>query len=368
MTSNVLIDGRGLWDASSYRGIGVYLRSLLPHLSANPAFSVRVLATDDVVLPEGIHRGRVSRMMPGRFATREHELRLPFELRRFEHDVFHSPGLNPLTRSKRPWLQTLHDVIPLAFEHPDFAWERKHWIKRVAPAVARADVVIAVSQHVADEAARLLGIDPARIFVAPHGVDPRFTAPENRSFPDPPYVLYSGEFDPRKGYAEVFEVAARLADAGLPHRLKVAGRLVPWTEPRVQALVRSSRRPDRVDLLGHVKHEIMPELYSAASALLVTSRYEGFGLPALEAMAVGTPVVAFSNSSITEVVGDGGILVADGDVEAFGKEAISVISNEQRWKAISERGIARARSFTWTRSADIHTEAYVAALRATPRS
>lgn len=364
MTTNLLIDGRSLWDASSYRGIGVYLRSLLPHLSARSELSVHVLATDDVVLPAGVHRARVSRLIHGRFAAREHEVRLPLELRRFPHDVFHSPALDPPMRSRRPWLQTLHDVIPLTFEHPDFASERSRWVKRVAPAVAGADAIIAVSQHVADEAARLLTIEPSRIFVAPHGVDPRFQAPEHRVFPDPPYVLYSGEFDPRKGYAEAFEVAARLADAGLPHRLKVAGRVVPWTEPRIQALLEASRRPDRVDLLGHVKHDVMPGLYAAASAVVVTSRYEGFGLPALEAMAVGTPVVAFSNSSITEVVAAGGILVPDGNVEAFGRETIDVLTNEQRWREVSEGGVARARAFTWERSADVHAEAYAAATRA----
>jgi alpha-1,3-rhamnosyl/mannosyltransferase len=362
-TTKVLIDGRSLWDASSYRGIGVYLRSLLPYLAADPDLSVRVLATDDVVLPDGVHRARISRRMPGRFATREHELRLPLDARRFPHDVFHSPALSPLARSRRPWVQTLHDVIPLAFEHPEFAAERKQWIQRIGPAVARADAVIAGSQHTADDAARLLAIDPNRIFVAPYGVDPRFTPTKDRSFPDPPYVLHMGEFDPRKGHSEAFEVVARLADAGLPHRLKVAGRIVPWTEPQIRALVAASPRPDRVDLLGYVDDELMPGLYSGASALLVTSRYEGFGLPALEAMATGTPVVAFSNSSITEVVADGGILIRDGDVEAFANEIISLLRSEDRWATVSERGIERARLFTWARSAEVHAYAYDAALR-----
>src|SRR5207245_1146630 len=132
---------------------------------------------------------------------------------------------------------------------------------------------------------------------------------------------------------------------------KIVGRIAPWIRARLEETVAASRRPDRVRLLGYVEgDEALADLYRAASAVIVTSRDEGFGFPAVEAMACGTPVLAFANTSITEVVGDGGLLVNDGDVEAMTNALRTLLDSPARAAELSERALERARHFSWARS------------------
>jgi alpha-1,3-rhamnosyl/mannosyltransferase len=292
---------------------------------------------------------------------REHDLLLPRDIRRVPGDVFLGPGLDPPRRCDRPWVQTLHDVIPLVFDSPALAGPSAR-LERQRPLFRAADAVIAVSRHSADEGIRVLGIDPARIHVVHHGVDPAFRPPAGGRAADPPYVVFVSEFDPRKGHAEAFEVAAQLAERGFPHRLKVAGRISPATRTTLLATATAARRPDRVDLLDYVTD--LPALYQQASVAIVTSRYEGFGFPALEAMACGTPVVAFDNTSTSEVVAEGGILVPDGDVDAFAKATASLLEGAARWEELSERALARAADFDWDRSVAAHVDVLRAVTRA----
>jgi alpha-1,3-rhamnosyl/mannosyltransferase len=258
-----------------------------------------------------------------------------------------------------PWVQTLHDVIPLVDDSPGFDLERRRW-RRYAPRFREASAVIAISRYCADQGIALLGLDPRVVHVVYHGVSERFRTgpPEPR---EDPYVLYVGEFDPRKGYKEAFAVAGELAEAGLPHRLKVAGRIAPWRRAEIEQLAAAAPRPDRIDLLGYVDHDNeLPALYRGASAMLITSRHEGFGLPAAEAMAMGLPVVAFRNTATTEIVADGGILVDDGDVAGFAGRVQDLLTDDRRWAAASAAGIDRASVFEWQKCADEHAAIYAA--------
>jgi glycosyltransferase involved in cell wall biosynthesis len=169
-----------------------------------------------------------------------------------------------------------------------------------------------------------------------------------------PTILYVGEYGPHKGFADAFAVAAAVADAGLPHRLAMVGSLAPWFRPVVEELLAAADRPDRVDLLDYV--EDIVGAYQRADALIVTSAYEGFCFPALEAMACGTPVVAFSNSALPEVLGDAGILVPDGDVASFSTALVDLLSDPAARARASARGVERARTFSWDRCAATHAE------------
>jgi glycosyltransferase involved in cell wall biosynthesis len=362
--TDILIDATSLDDASAFRGIGTYVRRLLAGLAPDERFSVSALVTERTEVPASVEPVRVRRLAPPRFRPNEHDLRLPYEIRRARPEVFHSPALDPPRRASAPWVSTLHDVIPLVLDHPDLAAERRRWQRR-APRYRSAAAVIAVSRYTADEGIRALGLDPRRVEVIPHGVGEEFRPPAGPRASEEPYLLLVGEYSKRKGYGEAFAAAGALAEAGYPHRLHVVGRVAPWVRPRVEAVVSRAAHRERIDVLGYVD-DLVAE-YQRASILLMTSRYEGFGLPILEAMACGTPVVAFDNSSIPEVVGDAGVLVPDGDVEALVRATRSVLDDESRWHELSERGLERARGFGWDRSVAAHAELFSAVARAGDR-
>ncbi|MBV9952740.1 MAG: glycosyltransferase family 4 protein [Acidimicrobiia bacterium] len=357
MPTTVLVDGWHLAGTSAQRGIGTYLRGVLPLVSSEHGLEVVALAPDGTRLPDGVSSYRIARRAPGRFAQREHDLRLPHDItraaKRTGADVFFSPADNPPSRTPLPWVQMLHDVIPLAVGDPAMAQDAARW-RQLAPRLRSADAIVTNSRCTADDAVRFLDVDPARLHVSPLGVDPRFRPPDEPVHGTPPTILYVGEYGPHKGFAEAFAVAAAVAHAGLPHRLAMVGSLAPWYRPVVEELLAGSARPDRVDLLDYV--EDIVRAYQQADALIVTSSYEGFCFPALEAMACGTPVVAFSNSALPEVLGDAGTLIPDGDVDAFAAALVHLLAEPTARAHASARGIERARTFTWDRCARTHAE------------
>jgi len=217
----------------------------------------------------------------------------------------------------------------------------------MGPRLRRAAAVATVSRFTADEAIRSLGLDPNSIHVIHNGVDHTVFRPGEPGDLDAesPYLLHVAAWGPHKGFPEALAVAAAIAQAGLPHRLIMAGPQDEWMRGQIQALVSASPACERVEITGYV--DDLAALYRGATAVLVTSRCEGFGLPALEAMACGTPVVAFDNSSLPEVIGDGGLIVPDGDVAAMAVAVRRLADSEQLRSELGERGVAQASRFRW---------------------
>lgn len=347
----VLIDAIALADASAYRGIGTYVRQLLAGLAEGADMRVAALCRPGTALPAGVRPLPIRRLAPGRFRRAEHELLLPLDLLRRRAEVFHSPALDPPWCVRTPWVQTLHDVIPLVFDDPDLAADRRRW-QRQASRYRRADAIVAVSRYTADVGMSVLGLDARRVEVIPHGVGSDFQPHPDES--ERRNLLMVGEYSRRKGFSEAFAVAAGLAELGYAQRLRVAGRIAPWVRPAVEGIRAASPAPDRIEFLGFVD-DLVAE-YQQAEVLIMSSRYEGFGLPVLEAMACGTPVVSFANSSLSEVVGDAGLLVADGDVTAMTRAVRSLLDDGQRWRELSARGLERVKQFSWERSVRAHAE------------
>lgn len=322
---SVAIDGLALSDGSQYRGIGTYLRHLLPGLAED---------FDVTVLPRPTAR----------------------QLRHSSSDVVHTPAHTPPRLRGRPWVHTVHDLTPLVFRHPLLNRDRRRWL-RTGARLRDASAIVCVSRSTAAQVNHFFGIERDRMHIASLGVTDTFTPDGARHGSDgPPFLLWASAWGPHKGLAEALATIAAVADAGLPHRLALAGRQDAWMARQVAAAVAASPRPDLVDDIGYV--EDMPALYRGADAVIVSSRAEGFGLPALEAMACGTPVVAFDNTSLPEVLGDAGLLATDGDVSALAAATERVLTDRALHDELRHKGVERARLFTWQGTVDVHAHAY----------
>ena len=356
--TRVLIDGRALYEGNRFRGAGSYIWALLGELAGIDGLEVAALVTEGTELPAGVAPALVRRRyLHTRLSEREHRRELPGDIARHRPDVYHSPWLDPPRECAVPWVQSLLDVIPLTFDHPWFNHRPARWRRRF-DGMERANAVITPSAFSASEGVRVLGLEASRVHVAPLGIDDVFSPGPGPAGAEP-YLLYVGVYGPNKGYRDAFALAAEVARRGHPHRLKVVGNLATWwVDLEVRRLLSLSPGAAHVDLLGAVPFERLLELYRGASALVVTSRAEGFGFPALEAMACGTPVVSFANSSLAEVVDHGGLLVRDGDVGAMADAVAAILSAPARAAELRTSGRAHAATFTWKRCAGIHADVF----------
>jgi glycosyltransferase involved in cell wall biosynthesis len=236
----------------------------------------------------------------------------------------------------------IHDVA--ALRHPGW-YSRAYatWQRLLLPAVARRAVrVIAVSEFARAEVVELLGVDPRRVAVVPGGIDERFgphadAAAARRALGlERPYVLCVASQTARKNLGALVPAARALAADGVD--VLVAGGHRPQFA-REQGL-------EPLRLLGHVDDAILPGLYAGAEAFALPSRYEGFGLPVLEAMASGTPVVAAATGALPETCGDGALLV-EPDGEAFAAALGALLRNRAERERLDAAGRARAREFSW---------------------
>ncbi|HHS97987.1 MAG TPA: glycosyltransferase family 1 protein [Chloroflexi bacterium] len=292
-----------------------------------------------------------------------HRLRLPIPVEAVvgRVDLFYSPDfVLPPTLPRTRTVLTVHD---LSFLHyPDhFVPKLVRYLESVVPrSVARADRVLADSEATRADLIRLLGVPPEKVEVLYSGVDPRFRPepePGERErlrarygIGDQPYILSVGTLQPRKNFVRLIRAFARLRSAPLrlaPRLLIAGGR--GWLYEEV--LEEAERRGDRVRLLGFVDDADLPALYRNARLFVFPSFYEGFGLPVLEAMACGVPVVCSSASSLPEVAGDAALLVDPHDEEGLAAAMERALADETLRAEMRARGLQQAARFTWDRAA-----------------
>jgi glycosyltransferase involved in cell wall biosynthesis len=274
-------------------------------------------------------------------------------------DIFHATEhlLPPLRRVRTVF--TFHDAIYALFPQYHLPMNRLFLGLMMPRFLRRADAIITVSECSKGDAVRLYGIDPARIRVIYEGVDARFqpvTDPTRLAqvrarygLPEH-YVLYVGTIEPRKNLTTLLEAYANLRFAICDLRLVIAGKK-GWLYESFFARLRELGLEDAVVLPGYIADEYLPALYSAANVFAFPSLYEGFGLPLLEAMACGTPVVCSNASSLPEVCDGAALLVEPTDVPALVQAMERVLSDESLRATLRARGLAQAAKFSWERTA-----------------
>ena len=288
-------------------------------------------------------------------------------------DLFHATDfVLPPSRARRKLL-TVHDLAFRFF--PDAAMPSlHHYLNVVVPrSVRRADHIIADSHHTARDLQSECGVDPARVSVVQGGVDhsryrpirdpDRIAAARRRhGVGSGPFILAVSRLEPRKNYVRLIQAfhAARHS-AGLPHRLVIGGSK-GWLYDDIFAEVQRLGLTDWVHFPGFIAEEDLPALYSAADFVAYPSLYEGFGLPIIEALACGTPVLTGNNSCLPEAGGPGAHYVNSNDVDAIAEGLVRLATDASLAASLAAAGLTHAAQFTWDRSADQLAAAYRIAL------
>jgi glycosyltransferase involved in cell wall biosynthesis len=278
---------------------------------------------------------------------------------RKRYSIAHVPYFGPPLFPSIPTVVTVHDLIPLLLPEYRGSFAVRIYTRLAAAGARRARAVIADSEASRRDILAHLQIPAERVSVIYLAADPSFRPVEEQNelarvrekyhLPEL-FALYLGGFDVRKNLRVLIEAFAALErERAAGWKLVIAGRLPEadtpfFPDPRVGA-------NSRVQFVGPVAEEDKPALYSSARVFVFPSRYEGFGLPPLEAMACGTPVLCANTSSLPEVVGDAGILLKPSDIPDWVQALSAVMSDDARWRALHARGLAQSTRFSWERTA-----------------
>jgi glycosyltransferase involved in cell wall biosynthesis len=319
MAQKILIDGR--WDGDT--GIGRLYREVMQRT------------------PEHIARQYVtSNMRLGHPLT---PLMLSRAIIKSSADVFYSPSFMPPLYSGIPFVCTIHDLMHLYYYSSFHRWYYKYVIARLA---GKAKKIITVSHYSKRQLVELLGIDDARIAVVYNGVDARFSLNNERAQLGAPYFLYVGN---RRPYKNVPAMLQAFSSACIPDDFIFA--LSGEPDKDLGQLIRQLGIAHRVRFLGFIPEHDLPKYYKGAYATLFVSKMEGFGLPLLESMASGTPVLTSSVSSMPELAGGAALCVDPHSVEAIRVGMEKLVDDKQLYQQCAQRGLERALPFTWDTTA-----------------
>jgi len=374
------IDAR--WIFREVSGIGTYTREVIRCLAAIDRDNEYVLFFDRPdALEETCSFAQLSSNSAfstcllgyGPFSFRG-QLALPTVFRRLRLDIFHSPNYMipflafPRNRTGSTLcVVNLHDVIPLLFRSR-VSRSRKARLfplyRRLMLEVARrADLIVTGSHTSRTDILRELRIkDPSRVVVIPDGVDARFTPPSVEPRARAITILYVGRLDPYKNVPRLVEAFSKVRRSVHPEaRLRIVG---PKDEryPEASLLAEALGVAPFVEWAGYLGDEELVQAYQQAAVLVLPSYYEGFGLPALEAMACGTPVICSDSSSLPEVVGDAALLVNPDKTDELANAIARVLSDHTLRLGLREKGLRRASQFSWRHTAVQTLHAYRSAL------
>jgi len=381
----VLLDGRPTqagFKRHKQRGTGKIAEMLLRNLpDVAPGHEFHVLLDRSKPVEPflfGSRYRRVVHAVPALFslgdAIADTHLYLPFTLNGVRADVFHffAHVDVPAVHVHPNTVVTVLDLIPLALpdlyrpERNVFYIAYQRLLKRT---VRRARAVMTISEHSKKDILKWFGIPDENVHSVPLGVDSIFRKTE-----DPlrlgyirekygirrPFVFYVGGIDPRKNVPRLVRAYGEFArQTGGRYDFVIAGGIRNEAEfPDLETCIRENGLGDRIRLTGYVPLEDLPLLYSSAEMFVFPSLYEGFGLPVLEAMACGTPVVSSDASCMPEVVGDAGLLVDPLRVNGLAEAMVALVRHPDLKKRLVERGIRRAKQFTWKKAAEKTFDVY----------
>jgi glycosyltransferase involved in cell wall biosynthesis len=271
-----------------------------------------------------------------------------------------------LPRLTLPTVMTVHDLIFERYPQHHKLTNRAFLRVGMPLFVRSATRIIAVSHHTAHDLSTLYNVPTTKMEIIHEGVDAEFqpatpaevAAIRARYSPDRPYLLMVGTLEPRKNHRLALTSLAQLKAQGYPHRLLIAGGK-GWLFGPITDAVSAMGLTDDVTFTGYVPGEDLPALYSGADCVLLPSHYEGFGLPLIEAMACGAPVVSSNASSLPELAGDAALFINPDDAEALTAAIRQILDQPEFAATLRTRGLAQARRFTWEATARQTAQLYL---------
>jgi len=377
MPSRILIDTRHVRDF----GIGTYIRNLVRALASTDQCNEFVL----VASREGTQEFTG---LPANFRVVQYErsdtaaadqVAFPLFARRFGADLYHVPLSAVALTMPRPYVVTVHDMSSLMYSPEPGLWG-KFRLYQFRRGLERAVRIIAVSDTTRQDIEDLFGVPSERVRRIYNAPDPRFLEPRTNGSTseaqrileryqiDYPFLLYTGSIRPQKNVPRLVEAFAVARGKFESHPVYKDLRLIIIGDeiskyPAVRRAVFHTRVEDVVRFLGFVPIDTLRVFYEAASAFVFPSMYEGFGLPPLEAMASGTPVVASNRSSLPEVVGDAALLVNPENVFDIARGIHDVLMDEALRAKLISRGHEQAKRFSWQSTAQQVLQVYEEVIR-----
>jgi len=373
----IALDGRRLYG--NRRGVGQYVYQLalrLPQLA--PEFEF-LLFVDRLLpdVPSGCRQIQVGRpfstksqsrsgLRPKLYSLYWMNVLVPRALKREGVALFHGTNFALPMVTRGCYVATVHDMIyarvPGAFEQ---MYER--YLGYLVPrSVRQARKVITDSEAVRRDLIELLGLEPDRVVAVHLGVDTAFSPADNPDYLNrvrqelklpTRFVLYVGAIERRKKIEGLMRAVAVVLRKGLTDGVVLAGEEGHGAES-VRQVIAELGITERVRYVGYVPQDLMGGLYNLAQVLVLASVYEGFGMPVLEAMACGTPVVTSNLSALPEVAGDAALLVSPRDPAELERALERVLTDERLRSDLRTKGLARVRQFTWEQTAAKHIEVY----------
>lgn len=285
---------------------------------------------------------------------------LPLLMRRSKADIWHATYVPP-PFSPVPYLFTL--VCSSMIEHPELFPPaiRLRLIALTRRAIAKSELIVCISDHIRQVVRERFGVSEDRMAVTHLGASEAFQPLDKdaaRRFVEDtygiqrPYFLFSGRWEPRKNIVRIIRAFAQFrAESGMDMQMVFTGERT-WAAEEADAVIRQNGLQNDVVDLGKSPMNELPQLYSGAVALAYPSLWEGFGLPIVEAMAAGTPVITSANSSMQEIGGDAALLVDPESVDAIAEAMYTVAASADIQATLREKGLARAAKFTWRNTAE----------------
>ncbi|OWY69501.1 hypothetical protein B7486_20830 [cyanobacterium TDX16] len=352
----IAIDARHI----SKGGIGEYIREILNRIIHETNINFLIVGTNEQSLneikalkPESINVIRGPKM----FSIWE-QIWLARFCRTYKPDIFFSPHVTFPIFSSCPTVLTVHDTIWL--NYPQYATSRlarTYFLLILRIAAWKCKKIICISKSTASDFSHWTGVNSSRIEIIYNGVNLTHGHPHISQQLDPPYFVYVGNWKPWKRVPDLiaaFElVDAACADKEVRPKLILAGRHNYNHSDDVASRIQSSTAKEYIQVLGELNRSQLNSLIASSIALVNPSEYEGFGLTLVEAMALGTPVIAASGGSVPEVMGNAGILVQPRDVNSLSNAMLSIINNAELQNTLTECGKNKANEFSWNKTAQL---------------